>query len=114
MMNDRTRQGVLDQFVVCIQFTYIVYAMLIMNTSYAMGLRGRRSRHWKIDSISIYPTKRGVWGGEASPRSPFARRSAGGAAARATASEPEGSFGGPLALQTSQFVYGFSASAEKP
>src|SRR4051812_3838008 len=53
-------------------------------------------------SISFYPTQRGVWGGKAPPRPPFARRRGGGAAARTPASEPKGSFGGPLALQTSR------------
>src|SRR5215211_6419670 len=55
-----------------------------------------------LDFISIYFLKRGVWGGEASPRSPFARRNTGGYAARVAASEQESSFGGPTALQTSQ------------
>ena len=40
-----------------------------------------------IDSISIYLSKGGVWGGEASQRTPFARRCAGGKAARTAAGE---------------------------
>jgi len=50
----------------------------------------------------MYLAKGGVWGGFASPRSLFARRSAGGVAARAAAREQKGSFGGPTALQASR------------
>src|SRR5258706_1860563 len=71
--------------------------MVLFVLVYAFLPKGEKS----IVSISMYPAPGGVWGGFASPRSPFACRSAGGAAARTAAREPKGSFGGPLALQTS-------------